>query len=88
MPAIVFDIAVGWATLLLALGGVALLRATGTLQRVLVLDVLAVILIAVLSTLSYARGVSYYIDAALGLALLSFASTLVTARYLMRGGTF
>jgi multicomponent Na+:H+ antiporter subunit F len=88
VPAIVFDIAVGWATLLLALGGVALLRAAGTLQRVLVLDVLVVILIALLTALSYLRGVSYYIDAALGLALLSFASTLVAARYIMRGGPF
>ena len=88
MPEIVFDIAVGWATLLLVLGGVALLRASGTLQRVLVLDVLVIILIALLSALSYLRGVSYYIDAALGLALLSLTSTLVATRYVMRGGPF
>ena len=88
MPAIVVDIAVGWATLLLLFGGIALLRASGALQRVLVLDVLVIILIALLTTLSYLRDVSYYIDAALGLALLSFTSTLVAARYLMRGGPF
>ena len=52
------------------------------------LDVLVIILIALLTTLSYDRGVSYYIDAALGLALLSFVSTLVAARYVMRGGPF
>lgn len=88
MPQIVFDIATGWATLLLVFGGVALLRASGTLQRVLVLDVLVILLIALLTTLSYVRGVSYYIDAALGLALLSLASTLVACRHVMRGGPF
>lgn len=88
MPGLVYDIALGWATLLLVLGGVALLRSSGTLARILVLDVLVIILIALLTVLSYLRGVSYYIDAALGLALLSFASTLVAARYVMRGGSF
>ncbi len=88
MPSIVFDIALGWATVLLVLGGILLLRVPGALQRVLVLDVLVIILIALLTTLSYDRGVSYYIDAALGLALLSFVSTLVAARYVMRGGPF
>jgi multicomponent Na+:H+ antiporter subunit F len=88
VPDIVWDVAIGWATLLLALGGVALLRSSGTLERILVLDVLVIIVIALLTVLSYGRGVSYYIDAALGLALLSFASTLVAARYVMRGEPF
>jgi multicomponent Na+:H+ antiporter subunit F len=88
VPAIVLQIAVGWATVLLVLGGAALLRASATLERVLVLDVLVILLIALLSALSYLRGVSYYLDAALGLALLSFTSTLVAARYVMRGGPF
>jgi multicomponent Na+:H+ antiporter subunit F len=88
VPEILLDVAAGWATLLLLAGGVLLLRSPGTLQRVLVLDVLVVIVIALLATLSYVRDVSYYIDAALGLALLSFASTLVAARYLIRGGPF
>ena len=88
MPAIVFQVAVGWATVLLVLGGVALLRASATLERILVLDVLVILLIALLSALSYLRGVSYYLDGGLGLALLSFTSTLVAARYFMRGGPF
>ena len=83
MPGIVFDIAVGWATLLLVLGGVALLRASGTLQRVLALDVLVIIVVVLLTMLSYLRDRSYYIDAALALALLSFTATLVVVR---RGG--
>ena len=88
MPQIVWNVAAGWATLLLLFGGLALLRASGTLQRLLVLDVLVIILIALLTTLSYARGVSYYIDAALGLALLALTSTLVAVRYVDRGGPF
>ena len=73
-----------WCTLLLAVAGVLLLRASDTLHRVLALDVLATILIMLLATLSFVHDVSYYIDAALALALLSFAATLVAALYLMR----
>ena len=46
------------------------------------------IVIALLTMLSYLRDVSYYIDAALALALLSFTATLVAARYVTRGGPF
>jgi multicomponent Na+:H+ antiporter subunit F len=88
VPQIVFEVAAGWATVLLVLGGAALLRASGTLERILVLDVLVILVDALLTALSYVRGVSYYIDAALGLALLSFTSTLVAVRYVMRGGAF
>jgi uncharacterized protein len=63
-----------------------LLRAPETLHRVLALDVLVVVVIAVLTTLSCVRDVSCYIDAALALALLSFSVTLVAARYVTRGG--
>ena len=85
---VALDIAFAWATLLLIAGGWLLLRAPDTLHRVLALDVLVAIVIAVLTALSYVRGVSYYIDAALALALLSFIATLVAARYVIRGGPF
>jgi multicomponent Na+:H+ antiporter subunit F len=88
MPDLALDIAFGWATVLLIGGGWLLLRAPDTLHRVLALDVLVVIVIAVLTALSYVRDVSYYIDAALALALLSFTATLVAARYVTRGGPF
>jgi multicomponent Na+:H+ antiporter subunit F len=74
-------IAFGWATLLLLAGGIALLRAPDTLHRVLVLDVLSTLVIVLLTTLSYLNDVSYYIDAALALALLSFSATLVAVRH-------
>jgi multicomponent Na+:H+ antiporter subunit F len=85
---VAMDIAFGWATLLLIAGGWLLLRARDTLHRVLALDVLVVIVIALLTALSYVREESYYIDAALALALLSFTATLVAARYVTRGGPF
>ena len=88
MPDVVMAIALGWAALLALAGGVLLLRASDALQRVLALDVLVVIVIALLAILSYLRGVSYYIDAALALALLSFTATLVAARHVIRGGPF
>ena len=88
MPDIVLEVAFGWAALLLVGGGVLLLRAQSTLQRVLVLDVLVSIVIALLTILSYLRGVSYYIDAALALALLSFTATLVAANHVVRGRPF
>jgi len=85
VPELVVDIAAGWATVLLFGGGLLLLRAPDTLHRVLALDVLVAILIVLLTTLSYLRDVSYYIDGALALGLLSFVSTLVAVRHVLRG---
>jgi len=84
MPDLVVVGGFAWSTLLLAAAGLVLLRAPDTLHRVLALDVLATMLIVVLTTLSYVDGRSYYIDAALGLALLSLAATLVATRYIIR----
>ena len=88
MPEMVVNIAAGWATLLLFGGGLLLLRAPDTLHRVLALDVIVAIVIILLTILSYLRDVSYYIDAALALALLALTSTLVAARYVTLGGPF
>ena len=77
-----------WAILLLCGGGLLLLRSQDSLHRILALDVLVSMVIALLTILSYLHNVSYYVDAALTLALLSFAATLVSARYLLRGGPF
>jgi multicomponent Na+:H+ antiporter subunit F len=88
VPDVVFAVAAGWATLLLFGGGILLLRAPDTLHRVLALDVLVAIVIVLLTILSYLRDVSYYIDAALALALLALTATLVAARYVTRGGPF
>ena len=84
IPDVVVVVAFAWATVLLVAGGLLLLRAADSLHRLLALDVLGTIVIMVLTTLSYVKGVSYYIDAALALALLSFSATLVAARYIIQ----
>ena len=84
IPDLVLTLAFAWATLLLVAGGLLLLRASDSLHRLLALDVLGTIVIIMLTTLSYLNGVSYYIDAAIALALLSFSATLVSARYVTR----
>ncbi len=88
MPELVADVAFAWATLLLVAGGLLLQRARDTLHRILALDVIVTIDVALLTLLSYLRDVSYYIDAALALALLSFTATLVAANHVVRGRPF
>ena len=83
MPEVAMAVGAAWATVLLVLGGLLLLRSQDKLHRVLALDVLVMIVVALLTALSYLRDRSYYIDAALALALLSFTATLVVVR---RGG--
>lgn len=88
MPDVVVAVAFGWAALLLLGGGLLLLRAPDTLHRVLALDVLGTIVIMLLALLTYLRDASYYIDAALAIALLSLTATFVAARHVRRGGPF
>jgi multicomponent Na+:H+ antiporter subunit F len=88
MPSLALDIALVWATVLLLGGSLLLLRARDAMHRILALDVLVSIVVALLTILSYQRDVSYYIDAALALALLSFTATVVVARYVTRGRPF
>jgi multicomponent Na+:H+ antiporter subunit F len=76
MRTIIVGVALTWMTLLLVAGGLMLLRSRDTLQRIIVSDLLASIVIALLALLSYWRDTSYYLDAALALALLAFVSTL------------
>jgi len=88
VPETALDIAFAWASLLVLGGGLLLLRARDAMHRILALDVLVAIVIALLTILSYQRDASYYIDAALALALLSVTATLVVARYVTRGRPF
>jgi multicomponent Na+:H+ antiporter subunit F len=77
-----------WVTLLLVTGGLVLLRARDAVQRLVAMDLLAVLVIALLALLSYLLDVPYYFDAAVALALLSLVSTVAAARYLSSGGPF
>jgi multicomponent Na+:H+ antiporter subunit F len=84
IPHVVLSVAFAGAIVLLLAAGLLLVRAAGTLHRIVALDVLGTLVILLLTTLSYQAGVSYYVDAALALALLSFTATLVAARYMAR----
>jgi multicomponent Na+:H+ antiporter subunit F len=77
-----------WVTLLLVTGGLVLLRARDAVQRLVAMDLLAVLVIALLALLSYLLDQPYYFDAAVALALLSLVSTVAAARYLSSGGPF
>ena len=84
----VLAIALGWVVVLLAAGAAVLLRARDALERLVALDLLTVLAIALLALLSYLRDVSYYLDAALAIALLSFVASVAAARQVRRGGPF
>jgi multicomponent Na+:H+ antiporter subunit F len=88
MPPVVVVPAMIWVTLLLVAGGLALVRARDVFQRVVALDLLAVVVVALLALLSYYWEVPYYLDAAVALSLLSFVATVAAARYLGSGGPF
>ena len=88
MPAWLLVAALVWVTLLLVVGGLVLLRARDAVQRLVAMDLLAVLVIALLALLSYLLDQPYYFDAAVALALLSLVSTVAAARYLSSGGPF
>lgn len=81
MHDLVFFLAVTWATVLLVISAAAVVRLRSTPTVILALDTLTLILVALLVLHSIAQRSSYYMDAALILALLSFVSTLIAARY-------
>lgn len=82
VPSPLLVVALAWLTLLIVAGGLALIRARDILQRVVALDLIASVIVALLALLSYARRQPYYMDAAVALALLSFVATLAVARHL------
>jgi multicomponent Na+:H+ antiporter subunit F len=88
VPAWLLVAALVWVTLLLVVGGLVLLRARDAVQRLVAMDLLAVLVIALLALLSYLLDQPYYFDAAVALALLSVVSTVAAARYLSSGGPF
>jgi multicomponent Na+:H+ antiporter subunit F len=78
---IVFYLAFAWMTILLVTSAAAVIRPRSTASRILALDMLTLILVALLVLYSAANRSSYYMDAALVLSLLAFVATLVLARY-------
>ncbi len=84
----VFYLAAIWLTVLVALCAVLLLRSRTPAGRVLALDTLVLLLVGLLVLWSDAEGEPYFLDAALGLAVLGFIGALAAARFYGEGRMF
>jgi multicomponent Na+:H+ antiporter subunit F len=84
----IFYLATVWMTALLGISIVVLVRARTVATRILLLDTLTLILVALLALFSLGTSSPHYLDAALILALLSFVAAIATARYYGEGSPF
>jgi multicomponent Na+:H+ antiporter subunit F len=82
MHVVVFGAAAVWMTILLALLVAFAIRTRSTTVRILAIDALALVLVALLVFSSAANQQPYYLDAALAISLFSFIGTVVAARRL------
>lgn len=74
-----------WMTVLLAAIVIFATKARSNAVRILAVDAMTLVLVAVLALFSAANQQSYYMDAALALALVSFVGTVAAARRLASG---
>lgn len=81
MHEIVFYAAAVWMTVLLVVSVLAVIRIRSTAGRILALDTLTLVLVAILVLFVDAFRTAYFLDAALILSLLAFVGTLAAARY-------
>lgn len=88
MPTFFVIIALLWTTMLLAASVWAVLRAKAPLRRLLALDTVTIILVAMLALAAHAGGRSYLLDSALLIALIAFVGTLAAAHYHSEGRPF
>ncbi len=70
-----------WMTVLLVVSMAAVIRLRSTARRILALDMLTLILVALLVLYAESERSSYYMDAALVLSLVAFVGTLALGRY-------
>jgi multicomponent Na+:H+ antiporter subunit F len=81
-------IAMVWSVLLLGWVVVLVIRASGVPERIAALDLIALLLIALLTLFSQLHNVAYFLDAALAVALLAFVGTIGYARFHAFGRLF
>lgn len=81
MSDVVFYIAMIWLVVLFCVCVMMVARAKSGLVRILSLDTLSLVLVALLIVYSSTTHSSFYLDAALVLALISFVSVIAAARY-------
>jgi len=85
MHSLVYDIALVWMTVMLGVCVLEVVKAKSLLVRMLALDTLTLVLVAVLVLYATTQDATYFLDAALILALVSFLGTVVAARYHSEG---
>ncbi|MHB1415327.1 MAG: monovalent cation/H+ antiporter complex subunit F [Chloroflexota bacterium] len=88
MTQAVASVTLVWMTILLGVNVILMLRASSATVRILTLDTLTMLLIAILTLFSLATESSFYLDSALILALLAFVATLAASRYYTGGNPF
>lgn len=81
MHEIVFYAAFAWMTVLLVVSVGAVIWLRSTAARILALDMLTLMLVALLVLYADAHRSPYYLDTALVLSLLAFVATLALSRY-------
>lgn len=79
------DFALACVSLAVLLAGVRLLRGPAVVDRVLAIDTLYVLAVALVILLGLRSGSDILFEAALLIALLGFVSTVALARYVSRG---
>ncbi|GAB4471386.1 MAG: K+/H+ antiporter subunit F [Burkholderiaceae bacterium] len=82
---LVLPIAIGAFGVALVLAAYRLLRGPGLPDRILALDTLYINTMALLVLLGIRFGTALYFEAALVIAMLGFVSTIVLAKFLLRG---
>lgn len=88
MHEVVYYSAMIWMTGLLCVCIAMVVRARSGIVRVLALDALTLVLVSLLVLYSTTTVTSYYLDVALLIALVSFASSVAAARYWGAGRVF
>jgi multicomponent Na+:H+ antiporter subunit F len=81
MHPVVFQVSTVALSLFLGVAALLVVGARSQTMRILALDTVSVILVGLLALFSIAEQSAFYLEAALVLALLGFAGTLVAVRY-------
>jgi len=85
---VIYTGAVIWLVVLMFACGALLARGPRPGSRIVALDTLVLVLVALLVLVSAAEDRTFFLDAALMLALLGFVATVAAARYYGEGGPF
>lgn len=85
MYQVVITVALIWMIVLMAAIVIFATRVRSNAVRILAVDALTIILVAVLALFSVMSQQPYYMDAALALALVSFIGTVAAARHMASG---